>query len=50
MIQLKRFEYNPISEANEKVLSRYEYPESIDFSSVLNSPKPTYKLYAVLVH
>ena len=50
MIQLKRFEYNPYTERNEKVLSRYEYPEQFDFSPIIHKPTPVYKLYAVLVH
>jgi ubiquitin C-terminal hydrolase len=50
MLQLKRFEYNPFTEKNEKILSRYTYPESFDFSEIVHKPTPIYKLYAVLVH
>ncbi len=50
MIQLKRFEYNPLTERNEKILSRYEYPEEFDFSPIVHKPTPLYRLYGVLVH
>lgn len=50
MIQLKRFQYNPQTQRNEKVLDRYQYPEYFDFSKYVKKSIPRYRLYAVLVH
>jgi uncharacterized UBP type Zn finger protein len=52
MLQLKRFQFNPYTEANEKVLDKCAYPEDIDFAPWTldpSVPRP-YELYAVLVH
>ena len=35
MIQLKRFEFSPLTYQNEKVMERFEYPNEIDFSKWL---------------
>lgn len=50
MIHLKRFEYDLETGVNKKVLTRYEYPDSVDFSPLLSRSIPPYKLYGVLVH
>ena len=50
MIHLKRFEYDFETGINKKILARYEYPATIDFTSMTKTKTPHYKLYGVLVH
>lgn len=51
MLQLKRFQFNPFTESNEKILDRCAYPESLDFGRWTQSGiSDPYDLYAVLVH
>lgn len=39
MIQLKRFQFNPYTESNEKLLSEFRYPEKINFGKWMMSEK-----------
>jgi hypothetical protein len=38
MLQLKRFQFNPYTEANEKILDRCAYPEKMEFSRWTTDP------------
>ena len=52
MLQLKRFQYNYHTEANEKMMGECKYPEQMDFGKWTTDPETPrpYQLYAVLVH
>lgn len=51
MIQLKRFQFNFETEINQKILDRFEYPDTLPLGILLKLPEvPAYRLYAVLVH
>ncbi|CAB4030548.1 Ubiquitin carboxyl-terminal hydrolase 7, partial [Paramuricea clavata] len=52
-LQLMRFQYDPMTDANVKINDRYEFFEKIDLSSFLEESRQTqasYTLHAVLVH
>eukprot|EP00731_Ephydatia_muelleri_P029201 Em0020g845a len=52
-LQLMRFQYDPLTEANVKINDRYEFPETLQLDQFLQKPESTpanYVLHAVLVH
>ncbi|XP_067928164.1 ubiquitin carboxyl-terminal hydrolase 7-like isoform X2 [Watersipora subatra] len=52
-LQLMRFQYDPLTDANVKINDRFEFSEEIDLSKYLQKPEATpaiYRLHAVLVH
>ncbi|XP_055345992.1 ubiquitin carboxyl-terminal hydrolase 7-like isoform X2 [Paramacrobiotus metropolitanus] len=52
-LQLKRFQFDPISESNIKINDRFEFPERLDLTKYLQEQAdvpPIYFLHAVLVH
>ncbi|KAK2160538.1 hypothetical protein LSH36_131g04007 [Paralvinella palmiformis] len=53
-LQLMRFQYDPMTDANIKLNDRFEFPEKLKLDSYLKEPDrsdpATYVLHAVLVH
>ncbi|XP_064631404.1 ubiquitin carboxyl-terminal hydrolase 7-like isoform X2 [Lineus longissimus] len=52
-LQLMRFQYDPITDANIKINDRFEFPERLELDRFLQTEEPTpatYILHAVLVH
>ncbi|XP_062508101.1 ubiquitin carboxyl-terminal hydrolase 7-like isoform X2 [Corticium candelabrum] len=53
-LQLMRFQFDPLTEANVKINDRYEFPEKLDVTKYLKDGEEAtpicYTLHAVLVH
>lgn len=53
-LQLMRFQYDPMTDANIKINDRFEFPERLNLTDYLQTPDPKdpaiYILHAVLVH
>lgn len=51
LLHLKRFNFNMETLQNEKILSRYEFPEDLDLSNYKETKESSeYRLYSILVH
>lgn len=52
-LQLMRFQYDPVADANIKINDRFEFPDKLNLNKFLQNPEQTpavYTLQAVLVH